>query len=250
MAVLIGLGFGIAAVCGLLLSAVLVVGLLRVHRTLLPVLLAFAAGTLLGAALLDLLPEAAHELSPARVGSLMLAAVVAFFLLERWVRWWHVHTHEPKRHTGEPSAAGYLILVGDGLHNLVDGLALGTAVAADPTLGVAVGLAVVAHEVPQEVGDFVLLLESGLTRARALILNLLTALVVFPGIVIGYTVATAVEPVIGVALALATGAFLYVALADLIPELHRRGLRESLAMQVAPLLGGIAVIWLAGLVGT
>jgi zinc and cadmium transporter len=105
---------------------------------------------------------------------------------------------------------------------------------------------VLAHEVPQEVGDFALLLESGPSKVRALTSNLLSAAMIFPGVVAGSFLAEAVEPAVGVALALAAGGFLYVALADLVPDLHRRGRLETLQYQVAPLLLGLMLIWLLG----
>jgi zinc and cadmium transporter len=225
---------------GVVLGAGLVLALGPRRAALTPSLLAFAAGTLLGAALLALLPEAAAGLPLPTVSGLMLLAIVVFFLLERWLLWWHSHEGKRERH----SVAGYLILVGDGLHNVVDGVALGAAFAASPALGVVVGVAMLAHEVPQEVGDFVLLLESGLSNARALVYNLATAAAVFPGVVAGYLLAEAVEPAMAVVLALAAGAFLYVALADLIPDLHRRGQQEMLRYQLGPLLAGIVLIWL------
>lgn len=240
MALVLGLAVGLAAVLGVLLGAAIVDLLAR--RTILPPLLAFAAGTLLGTALLGLLPEAAERLPVATVARFMLLAVIGFFLLEKVFRRWHSHDLEPHGRT----VAGYLILAGDSLHNAVDGLLLGATFAADPWLGLMLGVAVLAHEVPQEVGDFVLLVESGLPRRRALAYNLLSAATIFPGVVAGHVLADVAEGMVAVAVALAAGAFLYVALADLVPILHRRGLGwlATVRHQVAPILGGIALIWL------
>lgn len=238
----LGLLFGLIGASGVIIGALLVLRLTQVHRHVIPVLLGFAAGTLLGAAFLALIPEAASVMPLRSASALALLGVIAFFLLEKSVLWRHCHDPECEQH----KVAGYLILVGDGIHNAVDGLVLGAAFVADTALGVTVGIAVLAHEVPQEVGDFVLLLEAGLSSHRALAYNLLSAATILPGIVTGFLVVEAVEPVAGVALAFAAGAFLYVALADLIPDLHRRRGIDTFRYQLVPLLVGIAVIWLAG----
>lgn len=240
----------LAAVAAVLLSAAAVTALRAAHRAPLPPLLAFAAGTLLGAALLGLLPEAAERLSVATVGWATLLAIAAFLLLERWVLWRHSHDVGPG---AEPDAgpAGYLILVGDGVHNLVDGMLLGAALLAEPALGGMVAVAVLAHEVPQELGDYVVLLESGLPARRALAYNVLAALTVFPGVVLGALLAGAADSALGAMLAAAAGGFLYVALADLVPDLHRRRRpdRSWLAVlrdQIAPLAAGVLLTWWAG----
>jgi zinc and cadmium transporter len=241
---------GLASVTAVLLSAWAVAALRVAHRALLPPLLAFAAGTLLGAALLGLLPEAAERLPLATAGWATLLAIVAFLLLERWVLWRHSHDVPPPGHA-QPGPAGYLILVGDGVHNLVDGMLLGAALVAEPGLGWMVAVAVLAHEVPQEIGDFVILLESGLPAPRALAYNVLAALTIVPGVVLGVLLAEGVAPALGVLLAAAAGGFLYVALADLVPDLHRRhgsdrGWSDVLRDQLAPLGAGVLLTWAAG----
>ena len=275
VALALGLLVGLAAATGVLLGAALVVALVRARRGLLPLLLSFAAGTLLGAALLGLIPEAAERLPLTTVTWIVLLAIVAFVLLEQWVLWRHSHDlgdagvaghgagaagdggqagrAENGRAAGQRAEAslnpaGYLILVGDGVHNLVDGLLLGAAFVAETQLGIVAAAAVLAHELPQEVGDFVLLLESGLSRTRALLYNLLSASTILPGVVLGYLLAERIEPLVGVALGAAAGGFLYVALADLVPELHRRrrGLRRTLQHQLVPLLTGVVLIWALG----
>jgi zinc and cadmium transporter len=242
----------LASVAAVLLSAGAVIALRARHRAPLPPLLAFAAGTLLGAALLGLLPEAAERLPMAAVGWATLLAIVAFLLLERWVLWRHSHDVRPVA-ASETGPAGYLILVGDGVHNLVDGLILGAALLTEPSLGWMVAVAVLAHEIPQELGDFVVLLESGLSAPRALTYNVLAALTVFPGVVLGALLAETLLPALGAMLAAAAGGFLYVALADLVPDLHRRQGRGPdrrwrlvLRDQLAPLAAGVLLTWGAG----
>jgi zinc and cadmium transporter len=241
-ALALGLLFAGLSIGGLLLGAAAVTALTTVRHSLLHILVAFAAGTLLGAAFLGLMPEAVAERSPEAVGLLALAAVAAFFLLEKWVIWHHCHDEECDQH----QVAGYLVLVGDGVHNVVDGVALGAAFVADPALGVTVGVAVLAHEIPQEIGDYALLLDGGLSRRRALAYNVLSASTIVPGVIVGYLLTEAIEQAVPVALALAMGAFLYVALADLIADLHRRGPPRAFGWQFTPMLAGVALIWLVG----
>lgn len=238
----LGLLFAGLTIGGLLLGAAGVSALTAARQALLHVLVAFAAGTLLGAAFLGLMPEAVEAIAPERVGLFALVAVAVFFLMEKWVIWHHCHDAECDHH----QVAGYLVLAGDSLHNLVDGIALGAAFVADPALGVTVGIAVLAHEIPQEVGDYALLLDAGLSRARALAYNVLSAITIVPGVAAGYLVTEAVERAVPVALALAVGAFLYVALVDLVADLHRRGPPGAFPRQLGPMLAGAALIWLVG----
>jgi zinc and cadmium transporter len=223
-----------------LVGALVVLAVGKLHRAVIPTLLAFAAGTLLGVSLLRLVPEAAAYLPVTTVAGLALVAIVIFFLLEKWVLWRHCHDNACSPH----SPAGFLMLVGDGVHNAVDGLVVGAAFLADPGLGLSVGLAVLAHEIPQEVGDFVLLLEGGLAPGRALAYNLVAAATILPGILGGFLLAEALEPVVGLVLGIAAGAFLYVALADLVPVLHQRSHQRAGFSQVVPMLAGIALIWI------
>jgi zinc and cadmium transporter len=222
------------------IGAAIVIRVTNLWTSVIPTLLGFASGTLLGAAFLGLIPEAAAWLDLRQVTTLVLVAVILFFLLEKWVLWRHCHDPNCPVH----STAGYLVLIGDGVHNAGDGVMLGAAFVADPALGVSVGIAVLAHEIPQEVGDFALLVESGLSRSRALAFNLLSAATIFPGVVVGYLLVEAVASAVGVALAIAAGGFLYIALADLVPDLHRRDQGKMFRTQLLPLLAGIAIIWL------
>ena len=241
----LGMVFGALGVLGVLVGAGLVPRLRRAWPAVVPALLAFAVGTLLGAAFLGLLPEATEGIGPRSAMALALLGVLLFFFLEKTLLWRHCHDPACPTH----AAAGYLILVGDGLHNLVDGLVIGAAFVVDLRLGVMTGVAVLAHEVPQEVGDFALLLEAGLSPRRALVYNLLSAATIFPGVVVGNLLAGRVDVAAGAALALAAGGFLYVALADLVPVLHARLDRAAIRHQLLPLLIGVALIWAAGRLG-
>ena len=239
---LLGMVFGLIGASGVVLGAVLVLRVKRSWPEVVPALLAFAAGTLLAAAFLGLFPEATEEISARSAMALALVGVLLFFLLEKTLLWRHCHDPVCPVHT----TTGYLILVGDGFHNFSDGLIIGAAFIADPRLGVMTGIAVLAHEVPQEVGDFALLLEGGLSPARALAYNLLSAATIFPGVMAGNLLADRIDPAVGEALALAAGGFLYVALADLVPVLHARAKRTEIRDQLLLLLSGVALIWVVG----
>jgi zinc and cadmium transporter len=241
----LGLVFGALGASGVLVGAGLVLRLRQTWPGIVPALIAFAAGTLLGAAFLGLLPEATEGIGPQSAMPLALLGVLLFFFLEKTLLW--RHCHDPNC-AGHPTA-GYLLLLGDGLHNFVDGLIIGAAFVVDLRLGVITGVAVLAHEIPQEVGDFALLLEGGLSPPRALAYNLLSAATIFPGVVLGSLLAGRVDVTAGVALAVAAGGFLYVALADLVPVLHARLDREAVRDQILPLLMGVALIWAVGWLG-
>jgi len=210
----------------------------RARKSLLPALLGYATGTLLGAAFLGMIPKALDGQTPIAISSTVLVGIVAFFVLEKLVIWRHAHEQN-----GETAiAAGPLILVGDAFHNFVDGVVIAGAFLTSVPLGISVSLAVVAHEIPQEVGDFAILLDSGYSKSRALFLNLLSALATLPGALIGFfflAEATALVPFI---LALSAASFIYIAIADLVPGLTRqRGFRVSV-IQLLLLLSGIATI--------
>jgi zinc and cadmium transporter len=221
------------------------------RRALVPHLVSFATGALLGAALLGFLPAAiagAGVANAPTVGLVLLAALLAFFVLEKLVLWRHSH-EDPfdSRGPGEDHrqhAVGPMILWGDAFHNVVDGVVIAAAYLTNPGLGVATALAVFTHELPQEIGDIGILLHSGMGRLRALGLNLLvSASAVIGGVVAVYALAKALA-VLPYALAFAGASLLYVAVADLIPGLHRHpGARRSVE-QFVLILMGVGVIWL------
>jgi len=210
----------------------------RVRKSLLPALLGYATGTLLGAAFLGMIPKALEEQTAVAISCTLLIGIVAFFILEKLVIWRHAH----EQNDDSSSAAGPLILIGDAFHNFVDGVVIAGAFLTSVPLGISVSLAVIAHEIPQEVGDFAILLDSGYSKTRALLLNLLSAMATLPGALIGYfflAEATALVPFI---LALSAASFIYIAVADLVPGLTRqRGFRVSI-IQLLLLLTGIATI--------
>ncbi len=190
-------------------------------------LVAFAAGALMGGAFLHLLPEASEKIEVLAVSWCILIGVVAFFILERLLRWRHCHEE-----TCEVHPVGYLNLIGDCLHNFMDGAIIAAAFLQSTHLGMAVTVVILAHEVPQEIGDLGVLMHSGLTLPRAVILNLLVALTAILGTVVGYYALAELQKYIPYVLAISAGGFLYISACDLIPELHkeRRQARAWLAL--------------------
>ncbi len=210
----------------------------RMRRRALPWLLSYAAGTLLGAAFLGMIPKALAHAAAFDVSATVLAGIVAFFFLEKLLLWRHCHDDDCEVHRD----AGPLILIGDAFHNFVDGVVIAAAFLISVPLGIGAALAVVAHEVPQEVGDFAILLDSGYDRRTAFLLNVLSASATLPGALIAYFwLAEAVEAVPYV-LAVSAASFIYIAAADLIPLLHRQAAPAAAVRQGALLLAGIATI--------
>jgi zinc and cadmium transporter len=211
----------------------------RVREQMVPFLVSYATGTLLGAALLGLLPEAIEQgrLMPSL--GVVLAGLIAFFVLERLLIWRHCHeTGSCELH----GTAGYLILVGDAMHNFVDGAVIAAAFMSSVPLGVATGVAVLAHELPQEVGDFAILLESGFTKTRALKWNLISGSATIPGALLAYAGLQQLPDLNATILALSAASFLYIGLADLVPGLHRRIGAEAGVGQLFLILAGVGTI--------
>ena len=208
------------------------------RRTLLPCLLSYATGTLLGAAFLGMIPNALQEATPVAISGTVLVGIVLFFVLEKVVIWRHCHDTECEVH----SSAGPLILIGDAFHNFVDGFVIAAAFLTSVPLGIAASLAVIAHEIPQEVGDFAILLENGYSRTRALILNSLSSLTTLPGAVIAYFFLGTTREAVPFILALSAASFIYIAVADLVPSLHRQTGIKAALMQFVLMLAGIGTI--------
>jgi zinc and cadmium transporter len=202
-----------------------------------PRLTSFSVGVLLAAALLDILPEAAAQLPMHEVGATVLAGLFLFFALEKTALWRHDHVHH-----GHAQPSGLLIVLGDGLHNFVDGVLIAAAFMQDTALGVATATAVIAHEIPQEIGDFMVLLSAGYSRARALALNALSGSAAVAGGVLGYLVLQGMQAAIPYLLAISAASFLYIAIADLVPALQKHRRREDFAIQFALLAGGVGLV--------
>lgn len=203
-------------------------------------LISFAAGGLLGDALLHLLPEIAEHYGglPTRAVGTVLGGILAFFVLERVLHWHHAHI--PTEDVTHPVAVTNL--VGDALHNFVDGAVMAGAFLASPKLGLATAVAVALHEIPQELGDFAILVHAGLKPRRALALNALTALAALAGAGAALVLAGAFEGLEPVLLAFTAGGFLYIACTDLIPDLHKEADARRSLLQMLGLAAGLAVM--------
>ena len=214
-------------------------------------LVSYAIGALLGAVFLDILPEAIKlSTSTVTVSATVLFGILLFFLLEKLVLWRHCHSehceaHEPR----EPQYAqhdhgrvGTVIIMGDTFHNFVDGIIIAAAFLADVNLGIVTALAITAHEIPQEVGDFVILLHSGYGKLRTLKLNLITNFATLVGGVLGYFALQTMQTWIPSLLGLAAASMIYVAVADLIPGLHKRTELRDTIQQVALIILGIGTV--------
>ncbi len=242
----------------------------RQREAVLPHLVSFATGALLGAALLALIPHAVIGAGTGNVhavGIALIAGIALFFVLEKFLLWRHCHDdhchehavdgplHEQGHEQGQAphgharkhddarlKASGSLVLIGDALHNVLDGVLIAAAFLTDVHVGLVTAIAIMAHEIPQEVGNFAVLLHSGVKRGRALALNLLTSLTAVIGGIVGYFALETAQSILPFALAVAAASLLYVAVADLIPGLHRKVDPRSSAMQVLLLGAGIAII--------
>lgn len=243
----------VGGVLSVLVAAVFLLLPETARNRLLPTLVSFATGALLGAAFLALLPHALEspqlgERSAHGVFAVVLGGILLFFVLEKWVLWRHCHAHECETHApgeghGRKSASGYLILIGDGIHNFVDGVLIAAAFLTDIHLGIVTSIAVAAHEIPQELGDFAILLHSGFSRARALWYNILSSLTTIVGAVLAYFSLGMAQHLLPYVLAVAAASFIYIAVADLIPDLHKRVERRVMVEQVVLILAGVAVIY-------
>ena len=223
---------------GLLLASALLLCSDRVRVRLVPWFVSYAVGTLLGVALLELVPHALEALAPIRVLGTLLTGILLFFILEKLVIWRHCHTEECVAH----SAAAPLVLIGDAFHNFVDGVVIGAAVVGSLPLGISTAVAVAAHEIPQELGDFAILLGAGYSRRQALILNVLSGLSAIGGTLVALFALDWIPNLLPYVLSIASASFLYIAMADLMPDLHRSGMDTRAVRQIALVVAGIATV--------
>jgi zinc and cadmium transporter len=253
----------VSAIAGGVLSVVAAAAFaFNARASWVPMLISYAIGALLGASFLEVLPEAIIASGDASTTcAIVLAGILGFFVLEKLVLWRHCHIescegHEP-HFSGElghdGGRTGLMILVGDTFHNFVDGVLIAAAFIEDPRLGIITALAIVAHEIPQEVGDFLILLHSGYSKARALFFNLLSSLATLVGGLLAWVALASAQSAVPVLLALGAASMIYVAVADLIPGLHKRRELGATVQQVLLIGAGIGSIvlthHLVGLLG-
>jgi len=254
----------LGGILSLLFAAILA---LNARVSWLSVLVSYAIGALLGAAFLNTLPEALELAdNPAQITGIVLLGILVFFILEKLVLWRHchledcevhdlVHAHDApavaipsvlSHHAHDHGRSGIMIIVGDTFHNFVDGILIAAAFMVDVQLGIVTSIAIIAHEIPQEAGDFIILLNSGYTRRMAFLLNLLSSFATLVGGVLAYFMLHNMNFLVQPLLAIASASMIYVAMSDLIPGLHKRPEIHATVQQVALILLGIASIWITG----
>lgn len=224
---------------GLLVASLLLLLHQDVHKRVVPWLVSYAVGSLLGAALLVLVPEALDAIRPPAALGTLLAGILTFFVLEKLVLWRHCHDDE---HCHVHKSTATLVIIGDAVHTFVDGIVIAAATLVSIPLGASTALAVIAHEIPQEAGDFGVLLAAGYSKPRAVLLNLTSALGGLAGAALMLAFGAKAPAVVPYVLAFAAGNFMYVAMADLIPSLHRGHLDSNAVRQVVLIAAGILTI--------
>jgi zinc and cadmium transporter len=253
-----------ASLAGGVASAAAAAFALFLRASWIPMLVSYAIGALLGAAFLEVIPHAFEHGDPHTAALAILGGILLFFLLEKLLLWRHSHEgHDTDGHGGEHEAAhiagdaahdhgrsGALIVVGDTIHNFLDGILIAAAFLQSTQLGIITALAIVAHEIPQEVGDFLILLNSGYSRVKAFWLNILSSGATLVGGVIGYFALQILQGWTPVLLGIVGASMIYVAVADLIPGLHRRPeLRATLSQTILIALGIGSIALARALIG-
>jgi len=209
-------------------------------------LASFAAGALLATAFFDLLPEAVEESAHLgiEVGQLfvwVLVGILFFFLFERTVHWFHHHQHEHEKESAEPVVA--LIIVGDTIHNFIDGVVIAATFLVSIPLGIITALAVGAHEIPQEIGDFGVLLKKGMKTKKVLLVNIVSALTALLGAVLTFFAGERIEGLALIFLPITAGFFIYIALSDLVPEIHHENRKGFAVKETVMLILGVVVVY-------
>ena len=205
-------------------------------------LVSFSVGGLLGGAFFHLVPEAIEINGEVlMVSTWLLVGIFTSYILEMVLKWRHCHIPTSDEH---PHSFAYINLIGDGIHNMIDGIIIGGAYLTSTSLGVATTIAVCLHEIPQEIGDFGVLIYAGMTRRRALLLNLASALTAVLGVVVALTLSAYVENLVSLLLPFAAGNFIYIAGSDLVPELQDEKRLSSSLVQLALMMLGLSLLYL------
>ncbi len=229
----------------LLVSVISLIGIFAIGvsnnflKRILHFLISFSAGALLGDVFLHIIPEMAEvEFSP-MVGLYFLIGIIIFFLLEKYILWHHSHgEHEESIH-----ATSYLTIFGDALHNFIDGMIIAASFMVDPGLGIATTIAVIFHEIPQEIGQFAILIHGGWSKGKALLYNFVSALTAIVGAAVVLFIAPSMDEAPTFLLAFAAASFIYIAMSDIIPELHKEKSVKRSISQIVAFVIGIAIMW-------
>ncbi|HXX12513.1 MAG TPA: ZIP family metal transporter [Burkholderiales bacterium] len=237
-----------ATVVGGILSVIAAAAFaLRARPTQVSLLVSYAIGTLLGAAFLEILPQA-FELSPRaeHVSGTVLIGILLFFVLEKLMLWRHHHAGPHDSPHGDHGHIATMVIVGDTFHNCVDGVIIAGAFLVSVELGIITAVAVITHEIPQEVGDFLVLLHSGYSKLQAFAFNILSSLAMLIGGMLAYYALQSVQHWVPLLLGIAAASMIYVSVADLIPGLHQRRELAATLQQVSLIAAGVATIWVVG----
>ena len=233
----------VASIVVSLISLIGILFLLVNEKTLnniLFILIGFATGGLLGGAFFHLLPEALEKSSnPTLTFLYVILGFIIFFILERYIHWRHCH----KEGKCDVHVVSYLSLMGDGIHNLIDGMIIATSFQVNISFGLITTLAIILHEIPQEIGDFGVLVYGGLSKLKALFYNFLSALTAIIGVFIGYFLTTSIENFSSVLLPIAAGGFIYIAASDLVPELHKEPNLKKSTLAIITFIFGIILMY-------
>jgi zinc and cadmium transporter len=220
-------------------------------------LISLSVGSLFGDAFIHLLPEAFDAINSISVSLYVLLGIVIFFVLEKFIHWHHSHDSNEmeslQEHCGESCTkvepVGYIVLIGDGVHNFIDGVIIAISFLANPEIGLATTIAVILHEIPQELGHFAVLIHSGFTKTKALLYNFISALTALFGAIVALLFASRAEFIVPNLLALAAGGFIYIAGSDLVPQLHKKvGMKDSI-VQLISILFGVGLMLLLLIIG-
>lgn len=201
-------------------------------------LLALSSGVLLGSTFFDLIPEG-MELIPDNANLLIIIGIITFFCLEKLMHW---HHHTEGDHPNESKSVGYLSLIGDGIHNFIDGVMIGAAFLISVPLGISVTIAVIAHEIPHELADFAILLHSGFSMKQAVLFNFLSAVTAVIGTILVLGISSVEKSFVPYLIPFAAGNFLYIAMTDLIPELHKHRTHIYTFIHIAAIIAGVMLI--------
>lgn len=229
----------LGSVVSVFFAAIVLIIPQRIRQILIPLLISYAAGTLLGAAFIGLLPESIElSKSTESITGWVLGGILLFFIMEKLVLWRHCHKQNCQVH----DVAGPLILIGDAVHNLIDGVVIASTFLVSVRAGIAVSVAVIAHEVPQEIGDFALLIDYGFSRKAALLLNLLSSATTVAGAIVAYYALSDLNKIIPYVMAISSAGFIYIALADIFPGLNKRMGKVESVIQILLIFTGIITI--------